>query len=114
MAINEQDLTLPVDPDKAAADQKLLADLNEKFNQAQMSQRDMFRIWKENIAFIEGLQWVRSAQGIGMINLQYVTKNRIRITDNRLLDDARRLHARLCQTRYNPSVTADTNDSAVQ
>jgi len=50
----------PVDPaQKAAQDQATLKELDEKFAQANISQRDMFRIWRENIAFIEGLQWLR-------------------------------------------------------
>lgn len=105
--------TLDVNPEdaaqKAQLDQNLLGELEQKRTQADNAMKDTYRLWKENIAFIEGMQWIRVRES-AMLNVQGISRNRIRIADNRLLDHARRLHARLDEVRYKPTVIADTLD----
>src|SRR6266480_3741460 len=91
----------PGDPnkpkDKAQSDEQLFAELDEKFKQAERIQKDMERLWKENLAFLEGIQMMVSNQAI-MVNIQgHTSHGRERMVDNRILDNARRLHARLDQ-----------------
>lgn len=90
-------------------DQDLLAELEQRRTQAENAMKDTFRLWKENIAFIEGMQWIRVRES-AMLNVQGISRNRIRIADNKLLDHARRLHARLDQVTYLPTVQAETMD----
>lgn len=95
--------------EQAARDSALVTDLEQKWAMADRYMADTFRLWKENIAFIEGMQWIRSRDN-SMLNVQGANRNRIRLVDNRLLDHARRLHARLDQVSYAPTVVADSTD----
>lgn len=95
--------------EEARLDQSIVSELDLKWGQADLAMRDTFRLWKENISFIEGMQWIRVRES-AMLNVQGISRNRIRISDNRLLDHARRLHARLDQVSYAPTVISDSLD----
>lgn len=111
MAIDVRPTERSVEDEAAEAqlNQDIVAELDLKWAQADIAAKDTFRLWKENISFIEGMQWLRVQQG-AMLNVQGISRNRIRIADNRLLDHARRLHARLDQVSYSPTVIADSLD----
>src|SRR5438105_4904579 len=102
----------PKGPNEAEvkSDKALIADLQDRWNMADRSQREMDRAWKESIAFLEGMQWVVSGQNF-LLNVQGVQpKGKERVTDNRVLDHARRLHARLDRPAYEPYVLATSDD----
>ena len=113
MAISIEELkagAAEVDPEEEKRlDAELITQLEQKRAGAERAARDTFRLWKENVAFIDGMQWLRVREG-GMLNVQGISRGRIRITDNRLQDHARRLHARLDQVSYSPIVIADSLD----
>ena len=99
-----------LDPDQEAQlNSRLVNDLDLKYAGAERLMRDTHRLWKENISFIEGMQWIKVRES-AMLNVQGMSRNRIRIADNRLLDHARRLHARLDQVSYAPTVISDSLD----
>ena len=109
MGIDVRQLDAQPQEDQAKLDQDLVAQLDQKWGQADRLMKDTHRLWKENISFIEGMQWIRVRES-AMLNVQGVSRNRIRIADNRLLDHARRLHARLDQVSYAPTVMSDSLD----
>lgn len=107
MAIDVRDVVSPAEVERHH--REVVSELDQKWAMAEQAARDTFRLWRENIAFIEGVQWIRSRDGL-MLNVQGVSRNRIRVPDNRLLDHARRLHARLDQVAYSPTAIADSLD----
>lgn len=111
MAIDVRALDRSADEDQAdkLLNQNIISDLDLKWAQSDQALKDTFRLWKENISFIEGMQWIRVRES-AMLNVQGISRNRIRIADNRLLDHARRLHARLDQVSYSPTAIADSLD----
>jgi len=97
------------------SDARLVEELIEPRRQeAARSQRDQERLWRENIAFIESIQWLHTVEDRLINTAGRTRRGRVRLTDNRLGDYARRLHARLQQVRYAPSVVADTDDPGDQ
>ena len=81
--------------------------MQRRYGQAERNQKNTEQIWKENIAYCEGLQYLAVQQGV-MVNTTGHAQDRI--VDNRILDMVRRLHARLDQPAYVPSVEAITDD----
>ena len=111
MALDVRQLAAEPEEQKSREEEErgTVEELEQKWSMADNAVKDTFRLWKENISFIEGMQWIRVRES-AMLNVQGISRNRIRIADNRLLDHARRLHARLDQVSYSPTVVADSLD----
>src|SRR5262249_50764303 len=91
-----------------------VSELDQKWNEAERAAKDIERLWRENIAYLEGIQYtVSNADKI--LNVMGVNAgSRSRLVDNQLLDLGRRLLARLDQPKFEPNAYAITDDPADQ
>lgn len=110
MSVAGELATRIADTREEQSDQALISELEGKYAEAEQAQRDLEKIWAENIAFLEGIQWLRTLNQQVINTAGLVKGGRQRITDNRLLDFTRRLISRMVQVQYRPEVTADTDD----
>jgi hypothetical protein len=105
----------PLNPEQSAEEQKRQTDvefvkhIKEKKEESKRGMDSLFRLARENIGFVEGIQWTgTNRQGVP-VNMQgSAPPGTTRVIDNRTFDMARRLHARLDQPTYKPSATALT------
>src|SRR5712692_9845453 len=107
MVVDVKAQTPPSPPDREkqeAADKTLIQEWEARYEEAKRTMTEQERMWKENIAFLLGFQWIRS-DARNMLNIVgVVAKGRQRLVASPVQDQARRLHARLDQVRYMPSV----------